>query len=43
MERCGGVNPMRLSRAPSYNTEEQSREVLGIGVVTAGPMINRLS
>jgi len=34
---------MRLSREPSYETESQSREVLGVGVVTANPKINRVS
>jgi len=34
---------MRFSRGPSYDTEQQSREVLGVGVVTADPKIDRVS
>ena len=47
--RDGGIstgdplNPMRLAREPSYDTDKQSREILGIGVVTASPKINRVS
>jgi hypothetical protein len=29
------MNPVRIPRRPSYDPEEQSREVLGIGVVEA--------
>ena len=38
-----GRQPMRLNRGPSYDTKWQSPGVLGIGVVTAVPKINRVS
>ena len=43
MGKGGGVNPMRLVRERRYDTEWQSREVLGVGVVTADLKINRES
>ncbi len=38
-----GVNPMLPTRGPSYDTQEYSRGVLGIGVVTRAPKSNRES
>jgi hypothetical protein len=37
------LNPLRIVGGPSYDTQYQSRDILGIGVVAAIPKIYRVS